>query len=96
MSTNFKIITDKLSKDNFPMDINPDTGHISIGSICICKKVVFSHAKEYCNTRMREVVYMAVHGFLHLLGYDHINEKDKLIMREKEEQIMDYVNLRRK
>ena len=78
------------------MDINPDTNNIMIGSICICKRVVYKHAREYNNTKMREIVYMSVHGFLHLLGFDHMNEDDKKIMREKEEKIMSSVNLRRK
>lgn len=92
----FQIIDKSISKENYPMDISPDTGCISIGSICICKNVAYAHAKEYQNSKMREIVYMAVHGFLHLMGYDHINEEDKKIMRKKEEEIMSYVNLRRK
>ena len=39
---------------------------------------------------------MAVHGFLHLIGYDHMNDGDKKIMREAEEKIMKSINLERK
>ena len=95
MGDDFSVICDKLTKENYPMDINPYTGNIVIGSICICKKVAYAHAKEYGNTKLREIVYMAVHGFLHLLGFDHMNDEDKKLMREKEEDILTSVNLRR-
>ena len=38
---------------------------------------------------------MTVHGFYHLMGYDHLEEKDKKIMREKEEYILDSINITR-
>ena len=90
-----QLLGDKLTKDNFIMDINPETNHIMLGDICICSAVVYKQAKEYGNTRDREVVYMAVHGLLHLLGYDHMLEEDKKIMREVEEKIMTKINLGR-
>jgi probable rRNA maturation factor len=40
-------------------------------------------------------VYLSVHGMLHLLGYDHLEEADKVRMREKEEQVMAELDLRR-
>jgi probable rRNA maturation factor len=66
-----------------------------LGDICICKKVAFKQAKEYGNTKLREIVYMAVHGLLHLLGYDHMKDEDKKVMREVEEKIMSFINLTR-
>lgn len=92
---NMQLITKKLTKENFPMDINHESGAIFIGDICICKKIAFDHAREYGNTKMREIVYMAVHGLLHLLGYDHMIDGDKKIMREMEEKIMNAIDLRR-
>lgn len=90
-----QLLGDKLTKENFVMDINPETNHIMLGDICICSSVVFRQAKEYNNSRDREVVYMAVHGLLHLLGYDHMIEEDKKIMRKVEEKIMAKINLGR-
>lgn len=92
---NMQLIVDKLSKENFTMDINPENNCLFLGDICICKKVAFVHAKEYGNSKLREMVYMAVHGLLHLLGYDHIIEDEKKIMREVEEEIMNKIDLRR-
>lgn len=91
-----QLIADRLNKKEFASEINPESGMIFVGDICICKSIVYKHAKEYDNSKLREMVYMAVHGFLHLLGYDHIKEEDKVIMREAEEKIMSKVNLERK
>lgn len=90
-----QLIVDKLTKENFKMEINPENQAIFLGDICICKKVALKQAREYGNTKAREIVYMAVHGLLHLLGYDHIKEEDKVIMREVEEKIMSHINLSR-
>lgn len=91
-----QLIGEKLTKENFVHDINRETGCIALGDICICKSVVYRHAKEYNNSRLREMTYMAVHGLLHLLGYDHMKEDDKSVMRKTEEKIMKYVDLERK
>ena len=92
---NMHLIADKITKENYKSDVNPENGHIFLGDICICKKVAYKHAKEYGNTKLREMVYMAVHGLLHLLGYDHMIETEKKIMRDVEEKIMKYVDLER-
>ena len=93
--TNMQLITDKLDKITFASEINPENGTIFVGDICICKSAVFKQAKEYGNTKLREIVYMAVHGLLHLLGYDHMTDDDKAVMREMEEKIMKKVHLER-
>lgn len=93
--TDMQLIVDKLDKKNFASEINPDNNMLFVGDICICKGIVYKHAKEYGNTKLREMVYMAVHGLLHLLGYDHIRDEDKAIMRDMEEKIMTKVNLER-
>lgn len=93
--TNMQLLGDNLKKENFFMEINPETNCLFLGDICICKPVAYNHAKEYGNTKLREIVYMAVHGLLHLLGYDHMIEEEKKIMRDVEEKIMSYIDLRR-
>lgn len=93
--SNQQLIIDSLSKDNFPSEVNRENNCIFLGDICICKRVVFRQAREFGNSREREMVYMAVHGLLHLLGYDHMLESDKKNMREVEEKIMKYIKLER-
>lgn len=92
---NMQLITDKLSKKNYAFGVNPENNYIFLGDICICKSVVYKQAKKYANSRVREMTYMAVHGLLHLLGYDHLLDSDKKIMREAEEKIMKHVKLER-
>jgi len=59
-----------------------------LGDIIISIPKVEEQAKEYEHSFKREFTYMIVHGFYHLMGYDHENEDDKKIMREKEEHIL--------
>lgn len=66
-----------------------------LGDIIISIDKVEEQAKEYGHSFERELSYMTVHGFYHLMGYDHIKEKDKEKMREKEENILDSLNITR-
>jgi len=66
-----------------------------LGDIIISIEKVEEQAKEYEHTFEREFSYMLVHGFYHLMGYDHIEEKDKEIMRPKEEKILSKLNITR-
>ena len=52
------------------------------------KDIIEKQAKEYEHSIERELAYMVVHGFYHLMGYDHIEEQDKKEMRKKEENIL--------
>jgi len=69
-------------------DIDPKTKHLMLGDIIICEAVAKEHAEEYGHSFEREVCYLTVHGFLHLLGYDHMEEDDKKIMRALEEAVL--------
>lgn len=59
-----------------------------LGDIVISIEQVEKQAKEYGHSFEREFSYMIVHGFYHLMGYDHIKEEDKQKMRPKEKKIM--------
>lgn len=59
-----------------------------LGDIIISIEKVKEQAEEYGHTFERELSYMLVHGFYHLMGYDHIEEEDKKVMRPKEEKIL--------
>ena len=64
-----------------------------LGDIVISIDRVKQQAEEYGHSFERELSYMAVHGFYHLMGYDHIEENDKNIMRQKEENILQQLNI---
>ena len=59
-----------------------------LGDIVISIEKVKEQAEEYGHSFERELSYMLVHGFYHLMGYDHIEEEDKKVMRPKEEKIL--------
>ena len=64
-----------------------------IGDIIISIDRVKEQATEYGHSFERELAYMVVHGFYHLMGEDHIEEKDKEKMREKEEKILNKLSI---
>ncbi|HOZ55445.1 MAG TPA: rRNA maturation RNase YbeY [Clostridia bacterium] len=66
-----------------------------LGDIIIAIPQVEKQAIEYDHSFERELSYMIVHGFYHLMGYDHIIENDKLIMRQKEENILKKLKISR-
>ncbi len=66
-----------------------------LGDIIISIEKVREQAEEYGHSFERELSYMLVHGFYHLMGYDHIEEEDKKIMRPKEEKILNELKITR-
>ena len=66
-----------------------------LGDIIISINKVREQAEEYGHSFERELSYMLVHGFYHLMGYDHIEEEDKKIMRPKEEKILNELKITR-
>ena len=66
-----------------------------LGDIVISIDKVERQAKEYGHSFERELSYMVVHGFYHLMGYDHIEEKDKIVMRKKEDKILEIIKISR-
>ena len=66
-----------------------------LGDIIISIDKVKEQAIEYNHSFERELSYMVVHGFYHLMGYDHIKEEDKKEMRPKEEKILNKLNISR-
>lgn len=59
-----------------------------LGDVVISLQQVKKQAEEYGHSFERELSYMLVHGFYHIMGYDHIEEADKIVMRPKEEKIL--------
>ena len=84
-----------ISKKTYPLDVDPKTGHIFLGDVVICLNRAKEQATEYSHSLNREVCYLFTHGLLHLLGYDHIDELDKNLMRGEEELILSKFELTR-
>ena len=63
-----------------------------LGDIVISMDRVREQSSEYGHSDEREFYYVLCHGMLHLLGYDHIEEEDKRVMRKREEEILEKFN----
>ena len=79
---------------DFTRENEPD-GSLYLGDVVICKKVAKKQAKEYGHSKKREVGFLALHGLLHLLGYDHIEEDDEKIMNATSKKILENLSITR-
>lgn len=68
---------------------------LPLGDIIISYKRALEQAEEFGHSIHRELCYLFVHSIYHLLGYDHMDEKDKRIMREKEENSLNKFGISR-
>lgn len=75
-----------LYRKDYPLE--SDKKYLRIGSIAICAKQAARQALEYGNSDEREGTYLTVHGLLHLFGYDHETDEDKIEMRAIEKRVM--------
>ena len=66
-----------------------------LGDIYICLKRAKDQANEYGHSFLRELAFLSIHGLLHLLGYDHMNEADEKIMFELQERILSQYGIKR-
>ena len=88
-------VTDVIS---FALEDNEDIVYDDIrmlGDIFICIPQMKKQAEEYGHSEKRELAFLAVHGILHLLGYDHMTEEDERVMFALQELILDGKNIKR-
>lgn len=85
------------STDEILAEIEGDEALVDIplGDVVICLDQAERQSKEYGTSIRREVIYLFVHSILHLLGYDHMEETDKSLMRAHEEKIMTALDILR-
>ncbi|MEE0684228.1 MAG: rRNA maturation RNase YbeY [Bacilli bacterium] len=72
----------------------PDDERV-LGDIYISIDKARSQAEEYGHSLLRELSFLAVHGFYHLLGYDHMTEEEEKIMFSKQEEVLHECNIER-
>lgn len=70
-----------------------DGNELVLGDMVLSLERALEQSIEYNHTYEREVCYLVVHSILHLLGYDHMEEEEKLIMRAREEEILNKLNI---
>lgn len=66
-----------------------------LGDIIISLERAAEQAKEYGHSYRREVAFLTVHGLLHLLGYDHMEEAERLEMEEEQRVVMEALGIGR-
>ena len=76
------------------MDIEYDDFRL-LGDIYISLDKCYSQALEYGHSKVREICFLATHGILHLLGYDHMEESDEKEMFELQNKLLDGYNIKR-
>lgn len=99
MNKEFRKIDKTTDVLSFPMYERDEISNLNkeieepIGDIVISVERVRKQAKEYEHSFERELAYMLVHGFYHILGYDHMEELERKEMRAKEETILNRLNI---
>ncbi|MGN1069096.1 MAG: rRNA maturation RNase YbeY [Candidatus Fimadaptatus sp.] len=86
------------ARDNLRLlrrEYDPDLGGMYLGDIVISLEHARAQAQEYGHSTERELGYLTAHALFHLMGYDHMVESDKALMRAREEAAMALVDLRR-
>ena len=77
------------------MTADPESGELMLGDIVLCADRVRSQAAEYGHSEKREYAFLVVHSLLHLCGFDHIADADRMIMEDKQRQVLDSLSIKR-
>lgn len=84
-----------IRREDFGDDIDDETDSVLIGSVCINPERAKEQAEEYGHSLKREVCYLALHGFLHCFGFDHVEKADEVEMTVLANEIMDSLDIKR-
>ena len=84
-----------IRREDFGDDIDDETDSVLIGSVCINPERAKEQAEEYGHSIKREVCYLALHGFLHCFGFDHVEKADEEEMTALANEIMDSLDIKR-
>lgn len=88
-------LTCPISKTGITCDMEVDDGMIFLGDIIICYERACEQAEEYGHSLKRELCFLALHGTLHLLGYDHIEPEDEAVMMSKQNDVLNRFGIER-
>lgn len=67
---------------------DPETGELVLGDIIISVEKVIEQAEKYGHSQERELAFLVAHSMLHLCGYDHMEDGERLVMEQKQEEIL--------
>lgn len=74
---------------------HPESGELMLGDIVISKEKVIAQAEEYGHSVEREYAFLIAHSMLHLFGYDHIEDHERVVMEAKQREIMSLLHITR-
>ncbi len=72
---------------------HPESGELLLGDIVISKDTVLRQAEEYGHSPRREFAFLIAHSMLHLFGYDHMEEEERLLMEQKQREILEQLKI---
>lgn len=82
-------------EDNVAAYFNPESGELILGDIVISVERALMQAEEYGHTIEREIAFLTAHSMFHLFGYDHMIEEEAKIMEQKQEDVLNKLQIRR-
>ena len=74
---------------------HPESGELMLGDIVISKEKVMSQAEEYGHSVEREYAFLIAHSMLHLFGYDHMEDDERIVMETKQKEILEQLQILR-
>ena len=74
---------------------HPESAELMLGDIVISKEKVISQAEEYGHSIEREYAFLIAHSMLHLFGYDHMEEEERIVMESKQKEILEQLQILR-
>ena len=81
--------------EEMPDAFDPESGELMLGDIVISKDKVIAQAEEYGHSLKREYAFLIAHSMLHLLGYDHMEDDERLLMEQRQREIMEKAGIPR-
>ena len=81
--------------EEMPDAFDPESGELMLGDIVISKDKVIAQAEEYGHSLKREYAFLIAHSMLHLLGYDHMEDDERLLMEQRQREIMEKAKIPR-
>ena len=81
--------------EDAPEYFHPESGELILGDIVISKEKVMEQSEEYGHSAEREYAFLIAHSMLHLFGYDHMEEKERIMMETKQREILQLLQIER-
>ena len=82
-------------EDDRAGSFNPESGELLLGDIVISTDKVYEQAESYGHSEKRELAFLVAHSMLHLMGYDHMVDDERVVMEDKQNKILDGIGYTR-